>query len=127
MGELEKEQQTLSFVEQRLSNEIEAFFARQEVLAARYSTAEAQVQINEALSGISEELEGLGVALEHVERTTESMQARVTAIDQLVESGILDTPMRPALSTASSELAGDESSEDVEERLAALKSELGVG
>ena len=40
---VQEEEQVLALVEQRLTAEIEAFFARQEVLAARYSTAEAQV------------------------------------------------------------------------------------
>ena len=126
VGELEREQQTLSLVEQRLSTQIEAFFARQEVLAARYSTAEAQVRVSEALGGVSEEMADLGVAIERAEQTTENMQARVTAIDRLVESGILDTPMRPTLSGDPGRLAAAEASEDVEERLAALKTELGV-
>ena len=135
VSELEQEERALSLVEQNLRTQIEAFFSHQEVLMARYTTAEAHVRINEAMSGISEELAGLGTAMERVERTTEDMQARVTAIDQLVESGILDTPMRPVLSQpkgsgsedAPRQLTEAESSQDVEERLTALKSELDAG
>jgi phage shock protein A len=116
----------LALVEQRLTAEIEAFFARQEVLAARYSTAEAQVQINEALSGVSEEVSGLGQAMERAEQRTEDMQARVSALDQLIDMGILETPGR-----AASELLqlkpGDDSSQAVEEKLEALRKELGEG
>ena len=42
-------------------------------------------------------------------------------------TGILDTPMRPALSGAPGQLTDAEASEDVEVRLAALKTELDVG
>ena len=51
VGQLEHEGRTLSLVEHRLATEIEAFFARREVIEARYSTAEAHVHITEALSG----------------------------------------------------------------------------
>ena len=123
---VQEEEQVLALVEQRLTAEIEVFFARQEVLAARYSTAEAQVQINEALSGVSEEVSGLGQAMERAEQRTEDMQARVSVLDQLIEMGILETPGR-----AASELLqlkpGDDSSQAVEEKLEALRKELGEG
>lgn len=127
VSELEQEERALSLVEQRLRTQIEAFFARQEVLAARYTTAEAQVRISEAMGGVSEELAGLGVALERAEQTTENMQARVTAIERLVETGILDTPTNRSLGAAPRQLADAEASGEVEDRLAALKGELGVG
>ena len=127
VSELEQEERALSLVEQRLRTQIEAFFARQEVLAARYTTAEAQVRINEAMGGVSEELAGLGVALERAEQTTENMQARVTAIERLVETGILDTPMHSPPGATPRQLAEVEASGEVEERLTALKGELGVG
>ena len=125
--EVEQEQQNLSMVEQRLTTQIDAFFARQEVLLAQYDRAAAHVGINEAMSGVSDELAGLGTALERAEQTTEDMQARAAAIDQLVESGILDAPGRPALGAAPRQLADVEASEDIERRLAELKSDLGVG
>ena len=123
----QEEEQVLALVEQRLTAEIEAFFARQEVLAARYSTAaKPRSQINEALSGVSEEVSGLGQAMERAEQRTEDMQARVSALDQLIDMGILETPGR-----AASELLqlkpGDDSSQAVEEKLEALRKELGEG
>lgn len=90
--EVELEGRRLSLVENRLSTQIESFYARQEVIAARYSAAEAQVQIQEALSGLSEELVDLGKTLELTEERTTRMQARAYAIDRLVEDGLLGTP-----------------------------------
>ena len=57
-----------ALTEQRLSSEIEAFYARQEFIEARYSAAEAQVRIGEALGGISDDLSELGRAMEQAER-----------------------------------------------------------
>lgn len=91
LAEVELEERRLSLVESRLSSRIEAFNARQEVAAARFSAVEAQVQIQEALAGLSEELSDLGRSLEMTEQRTTRMQARAYAIDRLVAEGILES------------------------------------
>jgi phage shock protein A len=53
LGEVEKEESALAVIELRLTGQIEAFAARQEVIKARYSAAEAQVRINEAMTAIA--------------------------------------------------------------------------
>lgn len=123
--EVEQEEQRLSMVEQRLATQIEAFFARQEIIAARYSAAEAQVRINEALTGVSQELTDLGLALEQAEQKTEHMQARATAIDRLVETGVLETPVLPAGDSVERQLAQIDVAQEVEDQLAALKHQIG--
>lgn len=122
--QMEEEERTLSLVEQRLTTQIAAFFARQEALAARYNSAEAQVRIREALGGVSEELSGLDSALERAEETTENMQARVTAIDQLVETGILEMPAYRPDGPMQTQLTAGQLDGDVEEMLASLKQEV---
>jgi phage shock protein A len=92
LTEIELEEQRLWLTEHKLSSEIEAFYARQEFIEARYSAAEAQVRIGEALGGISEDLSELGRAMEQAERKSEYMEARAAAIDRLVEDNILDIP-----------------------------------
>ena len=118
LAEVEKEEADLTIIEQRLSGQIEAFTARQEVIKARYSAAEAQVRINEAMTGVSQDFADLTAALNRAEQTTEAMQARATAIDRLVEEGDLESI---GLATIPNAAAADE---DVERRLSALK-ELG--
>jgi phage shock protein A len=112
LAEVEKEESALVVIEQRLSGQIEAFAARQEVIRARYSAAEAQVRINEAMTGVSQDFADLTAALHRAEQTTEAMQARATAIDRLVEEGDLE-------SINFAEIA--EADADVERRLSALK------
>ena len=92
---LEQDEWALSLIEQRLAAEIETFSTRQEVVAARYSTAEAQVRIQEALAGLSDELASLGLVLEQAEQRTEDMQAGAVDIDRLVESVNPETPGIP--------------------------------
>ena len=123
--ELTQQTQALSLVEQRLTTEIEAFFARQELLAAQFSTAEAQVHIKEALGGVSEELADMGLEVERAEERTEEMQARASAIDSLIEAGILETPALRAGDQLGALLSSDDSdSEAIEEHLASLKKRL---
>lgn len=121
LNQVELEEQRLGLVEQRLSTEIEAFRARQEVIAARYSAAEAQVRINEALGGVSQEIADLTAALEQAEETTEHMQARASAIDELVQAGILEAPGSDALEA---HFKAVDVTQAVDTQLAALKSEL---
>lgn len=91
LAEVEKEEIALGLVEQRLSGQIEAFSARQEVIRARFSAAEAQVRINEAMTGVADDFADLAATLQHAERTTEEMQARAEAIDRLVAEGDLES------------------------------------
>jgi len=125
LAEVEKEESALAIIEQRLSGQIEAFTARQEVIRARFSAAEAQVRINEAMTGVSQDFAELTAALHRAEQTTEDMQARATAIDRLVRDGDLE-----AISFAAGSDAIDARFQslgvdaDVERQLDALK-ELG--
>ena len=91
LADVEKEQIALTMIEQRLTGQIEAFTARQEVIRARYSAAEAQVRINEVMTGVAGDFEDLSATLQHAERTTEAMQARAAAIDRLVAEGDLES------------------------------------
>jgi phage shock protein A len=86
---LEREEANLALIEQRLATEIDAFYARQEVIAARYTAAEAQVRINESLTGVTVELRDLGLALEQAEEGAELMRARAAAIEELAAAGQL--------------------------------------
>lgn len=122
LSEVEKEEVALAIIEQRLSGQIEAFAARQEVVKARYSAAEAQVRINEAVTGVSQDFAELTSALQRAEQTTEDMQARATAIDRLVSEGDLESigfaAGSDAIDARFESLGADE---DVERRLDALK------
>ena len=114
LSEVEREEVALSMVEQRLSAQIEAFAARQEVIRARYSAAEAQVRINEAVTGVSADFADLASALQRAEEKTQSMQARATAIDKLVEDGDLESVAE----------SGGPPDADVDAQLQALEHEL---
>ena len=123
---LDMEQQKLMEAEQRLNAKIEAFRTRKEVIKAQYSAAEAQVRIGEAVSGISEEMADVGLAIERAENKTEQLQARASAIDELVQTGVL-TDFTESGTDVDRQLAQLGADQSVEAELARLKQELGAG
>src|SRR5437899_13046592 len=125
LARVEKEDAALAMIEQRLSGQIEAFAARQEVIKARFSAAEAQVRINEAMTGVSQDFADLTATLQRAEHTTEEMQARAAAIDRLVQEGDLEAITFAAGSDAiDARYHSLDADADVERQLDALK-ELG--
>jgi phage shock protein A len=123
---LEAQQEKLVASEKRLSTKVESFRSQKEVIKAQYSAAEAQVRIGEAATGIGEEMADTGLAIQRAQDKTEQMQARASAVDELVEAGTLEdfTSGGTALDR---ELAQLETSSQVDDELARLKGELGPG
>ena len=117
---MEQEQQKLTLAEQRLQAKVDAFRNRKEVIKAQYTAAQAQVRIGAALGGISEEMSDLSLAMQRAENKTDQMRAKAGAIDELVESGVLDDMSGPR-DDIERELAQLSISQGVEEELAALK------
>ena len=124
LAEVENEEVTLAMIEQRLSAQIEAFAARQEVIKAKFSAAEAQVRINEAVTGVSQDFAELSADLQRAEERTESLQARATAIDKLVQDGDL-AAISPSAESLDLRLGLAAADEEVERQLSALAREVG--
>lgn len=116
-SELSGEEQALLLIEQRLTTQIDSFYTRQQVLAARFSAAEAQVRINEALAGLTGELTDMGLALEQAEESTVAMRARSDAVESLLASGVLEH-------MSSAEPANGDFEAQVEARLSAIAADL---
>ena len=123
---LETQQQQLVEQQQTLSQKVESFRTQKEVIKAQYSAAEAQVRIGEAATGIGGRMKDAGAAIERARSKTEQMQARASAMDELIQSGTLEdyTSDKTALDR---ELAQMASQTQVESELAKMKQELGKG
>jgi len=124
--QLEQQQEKLSANEKELSARIETFRSQKEVMKAQYSAAEAQVRIGEAATGIGGKMQDAGAAIERARSKTEQMQARASAMDELIQSGTLEdfTSDKTSLDR---ELAQMASQSQVESELAKMKQELGPG
>ena len=117
---MEQEQQKLTVAEQRLQAKVDAFRNKKEIIKAQYTAAQAQVRIGSALGGISEEMSDVSMAMQRAENKTDQLRAKAGAIDELVETGVLDDFGGPR-DDIERELAQLSVSQGVEEELAALK------
>ncbi|MDN5347948.1 MAG: phage shock protein [Clostridia bacterium] len=122
---LEQEQAKLTEAEARLQAKVEAFRTKKEIIKAQYSAAEAQVKIGEAVSGLSEELADVGLAIQRAEEKTEKMRSRAAAIDELINSGVLEDALGPK-DPLEAELKKAAAAGQVEAELERLKKEAGA-
>jgi len=111
----------------RLQAKVDAFRTRKETIKATYSAAEAQTRINEAFTGISEEMSDVGMAIQRAEDKTLQLQARASAVDELLETGALEDPSGMVGNDLDRELDALASGSSVESELAAMKAQLSGG
>jgi phage shock protein A len=123
IADLTAEQQKLMAAESRLATKVESFRAKKETIKAQYSAAEAQVKVTESVTGISEEMADVGLAVERAENKTEEMRARSAALDELLESGVLED--YSGGDKIERELSKAKAQSDVDAQLAKLKAEAG--
>jgi phage shock protein A len=84
--EEQKLEQTLAALQQRVNN----FRTQKEVLKAQYTAANAMSSVNESVAGISSTLGDSGAALQRAQDKIANMQARAGALDELLQSGVLE-------------------------------------
>jgi phage shock protein A len=124
--QLQDQQEKLLANEKQLSARIEQFRSQKEVIKAQYSAAEAQVRIGEAATGIGREMDNTGLAIQRAKDKTEQMQARASAIDELVSSGDLEE-VGSDKTQLDRELAQLASQTQVDRELEQMKAEVGSG
>jgi phage shock protein A len=118
----EKLGQTLQALQQRVNN----FRSQKEVLKAQYTAAAASASINEDVAGISSTLGDSGAALQRAQDKIATMQARAGALDELLQSGVLED-VGGDTDDIQKELDEAGTSADVDNELAALKAQIGAG
>src|SRR5882757_6912846 len=126
-AQLQAEEEKLTAAAQRLAAKVESFRTRKETIKASYTAAEAQTRIGEAFSGISEEMSDVGLAMQRAEDKTAQMQARGSAIDELLASGALNDPTGLQKDDLTLELERMSSGSQVDNELEAMKRELAGG
>ncbi|MDX6370561.1 MAG: phage shock protein [Gaiellaceae bacterium] len=124
--QLQDQQEKLVSSEKQLSAKIEQFRSQKEVIKAQYSAAEAQVRIGEAATGIGREMDNTGLAIQRAKDKTEQMQARASALDELVSSGDLEE-LGSDKTQLDRELGQLASQQQVDKELEQMKAEVGSG
>ena len=118
--EEQKMEQTLSALQQRVNN----FRTQKETLKAQYTAASAMSSVNESAAGISSTLGDSGAALQRAQDKIATMQARAGALDELLQSGVLED-VGGNTDDIQQELDEAGTAADVDRELAAMKAEIG--
>jgi phage shock protein A len=118
----EKLGQTLQALQQRVNT----FRTQKEVLKAQYAAASAESSVNESVAGISGTLDDSGAELQRAQDKIANMQARAGALDELLQSGVLED-VGGNTDDIQQELDEAGTAADVDNELAALKAEIGPG
>jgi phage shock protein A len=122
--QLNEEQQKLEQTLAALQERVNQFRTQKEVLKAQYTAASAQSSVNESVAGISGTLGDSGEALQRAQDKIATMQARAGALDELLQSGVLED-VGGGTDDIQKELDDVGSSAEVDRELAALKAQIG--
>ena len=114
----EKLEHSLVALQQRVNN----FRSHKEVLKAQYSVAEASVAVNTGATGIA--TDDSGAALQRAYDKIANTQARASATDELLQSGVLED-VGGSTDDIQDELDEASTNHQVDQELAALKAQIG--
>ncbi len=124
--QLTEEEQKLETALAELQQKVNTFRTQKEVLKAQYTAASAVSSVDESAAGISASVSDSGAALERAQDKIAAMQARAGALDELLQSGVLED-VGGGGDDIQKELDEVTSASDVDSELAALKAQLGPG
>jgi phage shock protein A len=118
----EKLEHTLGALQKRVSD----FRTQKEVLKAQYTAAQAEASVDESAAGISPKVGDSGEELQRTQDKIAAMQARAGALDELLQSGVLED-VGGDTDDIQQELDEAGSAAEVDKELAALKAQIGPG
>jgi phage shock protein A len=118
--EQEKLEKTLAALQQRVNT----FRTQKEVLKAQYTAAKAESSIGETAAGISRSFGDTGADIQRAQDKIATMQARAEAVDELLQSGVLEDVGGSGTDEIQQELDEAGTNAQVDAELAALKAQL---
>jgi phage shock protein A len=121
--QLGEEQEKLTQTLAALQDRVNKFRSQKEVLKAQYTAASAVSSVNESVAGISGTLGDSGAALQRAQDKIATMQARAGALDELLQSGVLED-VGGGTDDIQKELDDAGTAADVDSELAALKAQI---
>jgi len=89
--QMKAQEQKLEITAQKLQAKVESFRMQKDTMKAQYTAAKASTQIGEAATGLSEQIADASMMVDRSRDKIAQMQARSAAIDQLMDSGMLDS------------------------------------
>ncbi|MHB1598868.1 MAG: PspA/IM30 family protein [Acidimicrobiales bacterium] len=124
--QLTEQQERLEHTLDALQSKVNDFRTQKEVMKAQYSAAKAVSSVDESAAGISTTFSDSGAALQRAQEKIATMQAHAGAVDELLESGVLED-VGGGTDDIQDELDKAGKSAAVDEEFAALKAEVGSG
>ncbi len=124
--QLTEEEQKMEQTLQVLQDRVNKFRTQKETLKAQYTAASAMSSVNESVAGISTTLGDSGAALQRAQDKIATMQARAGALDELLQSGVLED-VGGDTDDIQKELDEAGTAADVDHELAAMKAQIGPG
>jgi len=122
VDEEQKLTQTMNVLQKRVND----FRTQKETLKAEYTAAAAVSSVDESTAGISKSFKDSGQTLQRAQDKIATMQARSGALDELLESGVLED-VGGGTDDIQKELDQVGKDAQVDNELAALKAQLGPG
>src|SRR6202012_193580 len=122
--ELAEQEEKLGQALSQLQDRVNPFRSQKEVMKAQYTAAQASAAVNAQAAGISSDFDDSGEALARAQDKIANMQARAGALDELLESGVLEDVGGDTDDDIQKELDEVGSAADVDQQLAALKAQL---
>jgi phage shock protein A len=124
--QLTEEEQKLEHTLAALQKRVNDFRTQKEVLKAQYTAAQAETSVGESAAGISKTFGDSGAELQRAQDKIATMQARAGAVDELIQSGVLED-VGGDTDDIQKELDEAGADAEVDKELAALKAEIGPG
>jgi phage shock protein A len=127
IDQLKAQEQKLEDTANKLRAKVEAFRTQRETMKAQYTAAKASTQVGESVTGLSEHMADVNLMLDRAREKTAQMQARSAAVDQLMDSGALDTIGPGGEDDIDRQLKVHVVDNAVDQQLAAMKKQLAGG
>jgi phage shock protein A len=124
--QLVEEEGKLTSTLDALQKRVNAFRTQKETMKAQYTAAKATTEVNESVAGISKSVNDSGAALQRAQDKIANMQARSGAMDELLESGVLED-VGGSTDDIQKELDEVGAKAEVDRELAAMKAGLDAG
>jgi len=121
--QLGEEEEKLTHTLAALQERVNAFRTQKETLKAQYTAAKAVSSVDESAAGISKSFGDSGAALSRAQDKIANMQAHAGALDELLESGVLED-VGGGTDDIQKQLDEVGQAAGVDQELAAMKAEL---
>lgn len=112
---------------QKYQAKVQAFGSQRESLKASYEASKATSAAGDTLAGIGEHTSDAAMMMQRAQDKIARTQAHADAVDSLLDSGVLDTPLLSGGATSlDDQITATVVDSNVQAKLAAMKSQMGI-